>query len=109
MKVLTKVVSIEGQEFVLVSDERNDTTYYGTIPYSELDENGMLKRELNGHEMCISLESVGAALENRTKRIMVDKYEAEGHTKAEVLMFILNGYSTEGWDQETFDEVKALA
>ena len=109
MKVITKPVNIEGQEFALIKGEYNDETYYGTIPYSEIDENGMLKRELNGHAMCISLASIGDAIKQRTNRIAVEKYKAEGHTKAEVMMFIVSGYTAEGWDLEAFEQIKVIA
>jgi hypothetical protein len=109
MKVITKRVTIEDQEFALVKGEYNGKTYCGTIPYSETDENGKLKRELNGHDMCISFMGIGDAILQRKNRIAVEKYEAEGHTKAEVMMFIVSGYTAEGWDLEAFEQIKVIA
>ena len=56
LKVMTKCVNIKGEEFVLVKITRNDDghEFFGTIPYTELDERGCMKRELNGLEMCLS-------------------------------------------------------
>lgn len=55
LKVMTKLVSIKDESFVLVQIKRNDDghIFYGTIPYTELDERGCMKRELNGLEMCL--------------------------------------------------------
>ena len=70
MEVLTKYVNIENEEFVLISDKREDgVEYYGTIPYSELDEKGRMKRTLNGFEMCISFKSIAEALDRRYDEI----------------------------------------
>ena len=38
MKVLTKKVTIENKDYVLIQDEQDGKVYYGTIPYSELDK-----------------------------------------------------------------------
>lgn len=66
MKVLTKLVSIENEEFVLIQDTTKDgKEYFGTIPYSELDEKGCMKRALNGFEMCISFNNISEALDRR--------------------------------------------
>ena len=55
MEVLTKCVDFENEKFVLFKDKKaglpeyyKNGEYYGTIPYTELDENGKLKRRLNG-------------------------------------------------------------
>ena len=70
MKVLTRCVNIENEEFVLISNKREDgVEYFGTIPYTEINEKGCMKRELNGFEMCISFESIGQALERRYDEI----------------------------------------
>lgn len=102
MKVLTKVVILENEKFVLIRDTEKGETFFGTIPYSELDEKGRLKRELNGFDMCISWLNPGDALQLRINRLKVDKYESEGHSKAEVMMFVASDYSTENWDMEKF-------
>ena len=51
MKVVVKRVVIENEEFALIKDTCERGVYYGTIPYSELDENGKLQRRLNGYDM----------------------------------------------------------
>lgn len=107
MKVLTKYVVIGNQEFVLIKDEHRGHTYYGTIPYSEIDEKGCMKRELNGHEMCITFNGVSDAIVQRENRIKVDRYR-ENHSKAEVYMFIAMGYTEQNWDEEMFEKVKTL-
>lgn len=65
MKVITKLVSIKDEKFVLIKDtDKNYGDYYGTIPYSELDEKGRMTRALNGFEMCIA-KTIAKALETR--------------------------------------------
>lgn len=73
MKIVTKSVVIENEEFVLISD--TDKTYgdfYGTIPYTELDDEGKMKRELNGLEMCVG-RTIANALQRRTEYIIRDR------------------------------------
>ena len=61
MNVVTKVVNILGNEFVLISFEaQNDNqrelygaTIYGLIPYDAIDQNGKLTKVLNGGDMAI--------------------------------------------------------
>ena len=55
LKVITKCVSLENENFVLVQITRIDDgkKFLGTIPYTELNEKGCMKRGLNGFEMCI--------------------------------------------------------
>ena len=73
MKVLTKNVLIESKEFALISDTHEGKKFYGTIPYTELDEHGCMKRALNGLQMCISWNSPAEAIVNRTRDIKLDK------------------------------------
>ena len=73
MKVLTKRVTIENQDFVLIQDEKEGRTFYGTIPYTELNEKGGMKRELNGGEMRIDFESPAKALDNRKIDIVIKR------------------------------------
>ena len=73
MKVITRDVSLEGQHFVLVSDYANGKKWYGTIPRTELDASGRMKRELNGIQMRISWVSLSDALEIRHADLLVDK------------------------------------
>lgn len=109
MKVLTKLVEMDNRKFVLIEDDQNGIHFYGTIPYTELNEKGGMKRALNGFEMCISVNSIGEALENRNKQNKVDDFKAAGHSKAEVLMFVANGYTEENWDEEKLERFKAIA
>lgn len=90
MKVLTKYVSIEGEEFVLIQDKTNEgRVYFGTIPYTELDESGRMKRALNGKEISISFNNAAEALENRKKDILLGrlfkKYIAQYEDEYEAL------------------------
>jgi hypothetical protein len=98
MTVITKKVVIENEEFVLIKDNSANGVYYGTIPYSELDENGKLKRQLNGYDMAIVLLSdsvernespLVSAIKERQRRIPLDRFITEGHTKEEIIQFIL--------------------
>lgn len=84
MKVLTKRVNFEGQEFVLIKDTQNGKTFYGTIPYTELDSEGRMKRTLNGIQMRISFENPAEALNNRRIAVAEDR--------------ILEGFKQQGMD-----------
>ncbi len=88
MKVITKSVIIESEEFVLIYDEQQGRKFYGTIPYTELDNKGRMKRALNGFQMCIG-DDIDTALNRRTKAIAVERFKAEGHTEEELIAFIL--------------------
>jgi len=83
MKVITKCVNIENQEFVLVKFKSNidGTEWYGTIPYTELDEKGCMKRELNGFEMCIA-ENPAKALDRR-----IDMIKTHGMTIEQMITY----------------------
>ena len=72
LKVMTKLVSIRNENFVLVQIKRNDDghIFYGTIPYTELDERGCMKRELNGLEMCLC-DDIPHALIQREDEIAI--------------------------------------
>lgn len=97
MKVLTKNVNIENKEFVLVqsSDSKyhnkreNNNTFYGLIPYDEIDEQGRMKRALNGFEMGIA-DSISEAIENVRVGIKIDKWKAAHpkYTETELIEFI---------------------
>ena len=82
MKVLTKSVIFENQEFVLIKNQHEGRTYYGTIPCTELDNEGRMKRELNGVQMRISFESAADALNNRRIDVamtrILDGFKAQG-------------------------------
>ena len=96
MKVLSKVVNIENEKFALVSDIAPDgRTYYGTISYSDMDSDYILKRTLDGFDMCISFESAEDAIKERGKNMKLLKYVAEkaeeGMSREEaVLSFYVN-------------------
>ena len=83
MKVLTKNVNIENKEFVLVqsSDAKyhnkreNNNTFYGLIPYDEIDEQGRMKRALNGFEMGIA-DSISETIENVRDNVKIEKWKA---------------------------------
>ena len=92
MKVLTKSVLFEGQEFVLIQNSHEGRTYYGTIPCTELDSTGRLKRQLNGAEMQISWENPAVALENRRREVVITR--------------LLNGLKSQGI--EGMEAFKAL-
>lgn len=83
MKILTKCVDFENEKFVLFKDKKaglpeyyKNGEYYGTIPYTELDESGKLKRQLNGFEIGIE-NSAEAALRYRWTQIQLKKFEKE--------------------------------
>ena len=90
MKVITKSVIFEGQEFVLIKSAHEGKTYYGTIPCAELDEKGCLKRVLNGAEMRISWEGPAEALENRRRDVvmtrLLDGFQQQGMDMMEAMM-----------------------
>ncbi len=99
MKVVVKRVLIENEEFVLVKDDSSNGVYYGTISYGELDDNGKLKRQLNGYDMAIvflndcverSESPIVGAIKERERRIPLDRFVAEGHSKEEIVRFILS-------------------
>lgn len=75
VRVITKRVVIEDEEFVLIQDDSADgKKYFGTISYKELDHGGKVKRALNGFDMCISFESIGAAIDRRLRTIKLERY-----------------------------------
>lgn len=97
MKVLTKNVNIENKEFVLVqsSDAKyhnkreNNNTFYGLIPYDEIDEQGRMKRALNGFEMGIA-DSISETIENVRDNVKIEKWKAAhpGYIEIEMIEFI---------------------
>ena len=98
MKVVAKKVFIENEEFVLIKDNFTNGVYYGTIPYKELDERGNLKRVLNGYDMAVVFLDecekrnecpIVSAINERQRRIPLDRFILEGHTQEEIARFIL--------------------
>jgi hypothetical protein len=81
-EIITRYVSIEGRAFALVKCvDTENCVRYGTIPYTEFDENGALKRKLNGFEMCLAY-SIPSALEMRA-----DVIKCEGMTEEQILAY----------------------
>ena len=81
LKVVCKHLFVEDEEFVIIKDENglynnhqeNNHVYYGTIPMVDIDENGYLKRRLNGAEMAIE-DSISKAIKTRKRRIKARKW-----------------------------------
>ena len=85
MKVITKCVNIENEEFVLVKfTDVNNREWFGTIPYTELNEKGQMKRPLNGFEMCIA-ETIAQALDRR-----IDMVKTHGYTLEQMIKYFTN-------------------
>ena len=93
MKVIKSQMVIENQEFVLIKDEQNGQKYWGTISYSEIDENGRMKRALNGLEMKVSFVNAQDAVNRRRDDMIlsrfIEKYEKEGTTKMDAVLAAL--------------------
>ena len=71
MTVITQNVNIENEDFVLIKDTQGGKTFYGTIPYTEI-ENGRMKRALNGLQMSIA-DTIGEAIARRTRDIKLQR------------------------------------
>lgn len=84
MKVITKSVVIRNREFVLIEDTQNGHHFFGTIPYEELDENGRMKRALNGFQMCIGYNNIAEALKRREDAIKIDEWQAQNPNATEI-------------------------
>lgn len=92
MKTVVKKVTIEGMDFALVREPEWDADYqYGTVPYSEVDEDGRLKRVLSGFEMCAAA-TPEEAIESREDVLLARKWKAEhpGATEIEEMNAIAN-------------------
>ncbi len=93
MKVITRCYMTEGQKFVLISDVQNGRRFYGTIPYTNLDNEGRMIRPMNGVEMRISFESAADAMQNRTQDIILDRvikrYQSTGMSFDDALLAAL--------------------
>lgn len=77
METINKKVVIEGTDFALVREPAwGEDHQYGTIPYSEVDENGRIKRVLNGFEMCCAA-TPEKAIEQREDVLLARKWKAE--------------------------------
>ena len=74
MKTIIKKLILVGECFALVQNSAwGKGLQYGTIPYSEIDEHGNLRRELNGFEMCVAATSK-EAVESRRDSLLVRKW-----------------------------------
>lgn len=77
MKTVVKKIVIEGMDFALVREpEWGADHQYGTVPYSEVDEDGRLKRTLNGFQMCCAA-TIEKAIELREDVLLARKWKAE--------------------------------
>ena len=71
-------------DFALVREPAwGEDHQYGTVPYSEVDENGCLKRVLNGFEMCCAA-SPEKAIEQREDVLLARKWKAEHPDATEI-------------------------
>lgn len=86
MQVVTRNVVIDGEHYVLVKGEHDGKPYYGTIR-RDFITNVRLNHALTGWEMAVA-ETPALALKARQGRIKLERYIAEGHTKAEIIRFI---------------------
>ena len=95
MDVVTKVVRIMNQEFVLVSfkaqnDGQRETfgeTIYGLIPYDCIDERGYLTKVLNGGDMAID-GTVDGCIRNMTFYLKCKQWKAD-HPNASEMEFVM--------------------
>ena len=91
LKVVCKHLFVEDEEFVIIKDENelynnhqeNNHVYYGTIPMVDIDENGYLKRRLNGAEMAIE-DSISKAIESRKRHIKARKWKQRHPEASEI-------------------------
>lgn len=84
MKTAIKKVTIMGMDFALVQDpEWGADHQYGTVPYTEVDEDGRLKRVLNGFEMCVAA-TPKEAIERREDVLLARKWKAEHPDATEI-------------------------
>ena len=105
MKVLVKRVTIENQDFVIIEDtDKNYGKFFGTIPYTELDEEGRMKRPLNGFEMCVSKKSRGDCVCRRAESIVSKRlmklYKEQGHDEYTAISMIL--------ESEEYKKIRAV-
>ena len=95
MDVVTKVVRIMNQEFVLVSFKaQNDgqreafgNTIYGLIPYDCIDEHGYLTKVLNGGDMQIDGNPENC-IRNMTFYLKCKQWKAD-HPNATEMEFVM--------------------
>ena len=83
MKVITRKVIIENEEFILVDVEKENklNLKYGTINYKDTyDEDGQIKlaRQYNGLDFCLG-KTIDEAINERIKKIRIDKFIKENN------------------------------
>lgn len=84
MKTIIEKLTLEGERFVLIREPKwGEDHQYGTIPYSEIDEEGRLKRVLNGFGMCCAA-TVEKAIESREDILLARKWKAEHPDATEI-------------------------
>jgi len=91
MRVRTQKVNIESQNFVLIEDTQNGKHFFGTIPYTELDENGCMKRALNGFQMCVR-DTIPEAIACRKQSVIFENW-CNAHpeaTETEKIQFLVD-------------------
>ena len=98
MKVITKSVLIDGEEFVLISldsfTEGQKETFgdkiYGLISYDYIDENGCMTKALNGIQMCVEA-TPEKSIEEMKNRIKIRKWkEANPHASdTEIIQYVV--------------------
>jgi hypothetical protein len=103
LKVLTKMVQIEGEQFVLVSFDASEglKQYYGDrvfglVNYKHLDERGCLNKPLMNGELAVSATPADAI--SRKQKDLICQHWRAAHpdaTEHEFMQFVLSVYSTE--------------
>lgn len=56
--------------------EFKNNEYFGTIPYTELDEQGRMKRALNGFEICMQ-STASEAIRQRLISLKMKQFKAD--------------------------------
>ena len=79
-----------GEQDVTVRGKTIHKHFFGTIPYTELDDSGCMKRGMNGGEMCIG-DDIDKAIKSREFRIKAEAWEKEhpNHTTEEFIKFMM--------------------
>lgn len=90
MEVITKCLVIENEKFVLCKMKHEIRTVYVTIPYTEIDEQGKIKRVLNGFEMCVG-DDIKQAVKLRKHSILIKRFVKKNpnHTEKDLINFIM--------------------
>lgn len=80
---------VQSEDAKYHNNRENNNTFYGLIPYSEIDENGKMKRMLNGFEMGIA-DSIPEAIENMQYNVRILDWQKTnpGYSETELIAFI---------------------